>query len=182
MKAGHVIIIIVVVVLLLPLMSLVIFNSAIMRSDTPGVLKGAVQLLWPPKDLHEPLAIETLAFSAAKAESILVYRHKYNGRHEIALLFEKLDQTLYQKTHQPNWLSSVVCSSDGDLVLALESTTASPFLGKMGNGFSVLTYQVPNDVPLDKDLECRFSVSGVDKEFIGKYGPARLYVRKTSDL
>ena len=43
-------------------------------------------------------------------------------------------------------------------------------------------YEVPDDLPLDEDIECEFSIRGIDKGFLDKHGPASAFVRKMSDL
>ena len=53
--------------------------------------------------------------------------------------------------------------------------------GGRQQGFALLEYSVPKDLPIDDDIECRVSVDRADPVFSEEYGIYALYAMKQSE-
>jgi len=170
-------------VILILLASAALFNKTILRSNVPVWVKSVVILLFPPNNIYDPLVVETLDISDGHAKTNVAINNRYMGSHEIGLLFSKFDPALlYQRKYELHLLANITCYVGDELHYSQSLNMGDPFLGKIGSGFSLATYVVPKDLPLDQSINCVFSVSNLNKEFVEKYGPVKLYIKKISDL
>jgi hypothetical protein len=167
-------------ILLVLLISLYLFRGTILRSNSPDALKTLVQLFIPPIDLYQPLVSEGMDISGGFAGKKLSYRHKYMGNHEIGVLLGNFDPELYNLNLKLS--ANIVCDSNEGLHYTSSIKSGVPFLGKDGSGFGLVTYVVSKDLPLDSEISCIITISGIDADFIRKYGPARIYIKKISDM
>jgi len=166
--------------LLALLVSIYCFRGAILRSNSPEALKTVIQLFMPPIDLYQPLVSEGMDMSDGFVEKRLSYRHNYMGNHEIGVLLGNAGSELYRINIE--LLASIVCASSEGIRYTSSMTRGVSFLSKDGGGFGLDTYVVPRDLPLDSEISCTITLSGIDADLIRKYGPARIYIKKTSDM
>lgn len=159
-----------------------IFNNAILRSNSPAALKTIVQLIVPPEDLYEPLMTGSINIKDDVATKSFSYNHKYMGSHEIVIYFDNPDVSLFLNSPELKLIASIECRVGDNLYYSRTVESGSHFIGRRGSGYSLYVYEVPQDLPLDKTINCVLSLSEMDAEFFKKYGPSRVYVKKISDV
>jgi hypothetical protein len=158
------------------------FNSTILRSNSPAVLKTIVQLIAPPDNLYEPLSEEFIDIKRGVSTKRISYDHRYMGSHEIGIYFDNPDESLFLKNPELKLSASIECRVGTDIYLSRIVESGSHFIGKRGSGYSLITYKVPQDMPSDKTINCTLALAGLNADFFNKYGPARIYVKKISDV
>lgn len=172
--------VIIIGILLVLLIATCSFRGIILRSNSPDALKTLVELFIPPSDLFQPLVSQAVDISDGFLEKRFSYHHEYMGNHEIGLFLENFDLDLY--THILKVSARIVCDSREGLRYTSSTTSGTPFLGKDGSGFGLVTYVVPKDLPLDNEIDCTITLSEIDGDFIKKYGPARIYISRISSI
>ena len=164
--------------------ALFIFNDQILRSNAPGLIKLVVTSLFPPKDIYALIVREGFDIGRAGNRSSFTWTPKYRGRYSLGVLLERLDADgLYGLTGYDSALRvRLTCRRMGNVSLnAISEQRLSPFISKYGTGFSFLTINVPENVPLDGELSCVVEVLAPDSNLGGKFGPVWIYVQKLSD-
>jgi hypothetical protein len=107
--------------------------------------------------------------------------NRYAGKHEFGLIACH-DFAFASKDSFLSGLSlSIACSVGNDLVYQRRRQEyMSPWwlTGGREQGFRVWMYQVPEDLPLDRRIECDVIIDHGDREFSERYAICRFYARK----
>jgi len=174
------------VTILLLIASMFFFNKEILRNNFPAWSKSMVTIITPPGDLYTPLVTENIDTQTVDIKKQLNYKNKYMGWHVVSLQLERFNPELYSEYLHKNKTFSVSaslqCSADGKNLYSKSINSGSPFLGKTGGGFSLSTYSVPDDLPLDITISCEFKMSDIDTDLVNNYGPVEIRIAKISDL
>ncbi len=140
-------------------------------------------LIIPPKDLYMPLVLEPLDLLIKGKKYRYEYKNKYSGEHMVAIIVDnpprigedynvnKLSLKLEVKLNKQTLLLSSVESP-----LSLFWTHAGQY-----NGFAILRYSAPDDLPLDTPLSIVISAEGDNSDLLEKYSGIKILVSKTSD-
>ena len=142
------------------------------------VLGNISLLLFEPQDLWTPLAEEILN---NKTEYNFSFRHKYVGNHSIEILFSNKEIDPW-KIDTEDLGISVKFYKNSDLIFSKSNNYVGAFLGLRGKGLTYLQYSVPDNVPISQELNVTINVIGNIKDFLKKYGDAKIIIRKGSDL
>lgn len=168
------------------ILTMVVLNEAILRHQFPAWSKSIVQMFFPPNDLYKPLLVEELIVSPGSLKKNTTYRIKYMGSYSVSLLFSNFGPENYSKFADKNnnfqLSAKIQCSVENNTIYTKSLNNGTPFLGKDSGGITLTTYTVPTDLPLDKSINCEFSIDNIDEEFITKHTPVKLSIAKMSDL
>ncbi|MBO6518566.1 MAG: hypothetical protein JJ900_16855 [Rhodospirillales bacterium] len=187
MKVGKVAILLGVSVLSVAAFHVFDVNERILQTLAPDEGGLVIQLLLPPDDLYHPLSEQRLDLANGNAIETPPFRHKYLGRYEVALMFEKPLPAIADRWTAMNHAAAIPnleieLANDGDKILTHSVVTVLPLSGSAGKGLSIYAYSAPEDVALDRDYEWRLVIGETDANVLANYGPAKLVVKKMSDL
>ena len=57
-----------------------------------------------------------------------------------------------------------------------------PSRASRGSGLTFIRYSLPEDLPINKNLNAKIEITGNIDDFINKYGDAKIIIKKGSDL
>ena len=143
---------------------------------------GIVTLLFPPKDLYEPLTTCTFAFDEEGKVYDLPFTPRYHGNHGIDIIVAK---------PQSNWngygghyiIEVAILNADGSVFHRMRTSNPSSFWGGPDNSGMTLThFRISKPVSKWKNMMARVTVHKADRDMGTKYGPFQLRVRKRSDI
>lgn len=120
----------------------------------------------PPDDLRNP-PTTALQLEAGKSEYHFKIKHKYVGPYVVWLKFRESNV----KPNSDGYSTEITVSKNGQQIYK----KSGPF-PKKDSGDGLLCYQVPQDAPVDIDLEAIVKITGNIEEFIRMYGPAELNI------
>lgn len=164
------------------ILSLWLFNSGILRTNAPAFMKSLTQIFFPPEDLYKALLSESVDVSNIPLENQTTLSHKYHGAYEVGLIFNGFSSNNYSGDSLLDVTSKIECRVGGEVIYSSSSYEGVPFLGRHGNGFSLLSYEVPENLPLDKSVGCSISILQVDAKVIADYGSAKVVVRRKTSI
>lgn len=136
-------------------------------------------LLFEPQDLWTPLAEEPL--NSNKSQYRFSLSHKYVGNHNIEILFSNKEIDPW-RIDENDLNISVEIYRNSELFFSKKTVYVSAFLGLRGRGLTYLQYSVPDNVPISQELNVTVNVIGNIKDFLKKYGNAKIIIKKGSDL
>jgi hypothetical protein len=143
----------------------------------PG-LGPILSLVFPAADLYGPLAIVPL--EAGKAEYELAWKHRYVGRHALAVSVPGKARGM--AAMEPKFTVNMEVFEDGELVFGGGTGKASQYWGKDNYGSLLVWYRVSRDMPVGRPLKGVVTVTGGDLDlFLENYPGAELRVVKVSD-
>ena len=102
----------------------------------------------------------------------------------LGLIYSKFDPNIYFDQRPESELlinATVNCYVGSKLHYSQSVNAGTPFLGKREDGYLLIRYKVPEDLPLEEAINCEFSAKNFDMDFIRKYGDVKIFVRKFSD-
>jgi hypothetical protein len=154
-----------------------------MQSEGTGIIRAIVELFFPPDALYTTLAYTDIS----QNEEIisLQFRNKYSGNHSIDLILNNMRTIDF--TEMYNYRTDIKFELKfliGETVIhyeTIENITRNPFSGKE-EGYMLYFYKCPHDLPLNKAIKCEVKIINSDYKFFELYGPAKIRVRKMSDL
>ena len=162
----------------------ILFNSFVLRTESLNKLRLMVQMLAPPRDLYRYLVREEIDFRKKGLIRRFEYRNKYLGNHEVGILLDNFSDDLYLSPHPYKLKSKVEIKFyiKHKLVLSrVLDEKYQPFNGATGNGFSLMYYKCPVDLPLDDTILCEITIVEPDVYLFNTYGPVNFFIRKMSD-
>lgn len=137
--------------------------------------------LFPPNDLYSNLAESDFDLSVKGLERELRFIPKYPGNHWLAILVESPPEIM-EKYKSDFKVKIQVISEKGVISESVASNSSFWFRGGKGrNGFALVTYKAPSDLPLKRPLTLKASVMKESPDFEKQYGTQRIIVRKYSD-
>ncbi len=167
-----------VIILLIPLCLILLIKPAQQGKIFPRW--GKISLLFSePDDLWIPLAKATLNRNIH--EYVFTLSHKYVGHYNIEILFS--DKNINVWKIDKNDISMFASFYDSETVLfSKTSTYAGGFKGLQGGGLTFIRYSLPEDLPINKNLNAKIEITGNIDDFMNKYGDAKIIIKKGSDL
>ena len=169
-------------IVVVSILSLWLFNSGILRTNSPAFMKSLAQIFFPPEDLYEVLLSEPVDLSIIPLENQTTFSHKYHGAYEVGLIFSAFSSNDYFSNSLLSVTSKIECRLGDEIIYSSSSYEGEPFLGRYGNGFSLLSYEVPENLSLDKSIGCSISILQVDAKAVVDYGSAKVVVRRSSSI
>jgi hypothetical protein len=135
-------------------------------------------IFFPPKDLFKPIAEAPLEKN--KNQYNFIFSHNYVGYHYINIVFSNNHKIDIFKDKSD--LIVTISVYDGKKeVFSKTASEISPFRGLNDSGFWYLSYLVPENLPIDKELNAKITVVGNIESFINEYGNAKIVIQKGSD-
>ena len=132
----------------------------------------------PPEDLYTPLASTELIAGTRKYN--LKFTNKYVGNHGVVISSPR--QEKYDFSAKSEVSLSVKIFENSKIISDKQSeSTLSQFFGRVEYGFFFITYHVPDDLPVGKELSAVINISGDLESFLKKRGTGYLRVKKFSD-
>lgn len=142
---------------------------------------GKISFLFSePKDLWNPLGSAIL--DKNKKEYYFTVLHKYIGNHHIEILFSNNNVDPWDINRMDKLGIAVSFHNEQKELLAKKASCLGGFTGPRGNGLTCITYTLPEDLPINKDLIVKLEITGDIEKFISKYGNAKIIIKKSSDL
>ena len=166
-----------ILILIIIFIGLSLFNKTILRSNSPGFLKAIVTLMIPPSDLYEYLAVENVKDNNSMI--VLRFKHNYVGSHSIDLLLLNEDRSI-RYLNDKKITGIVKCSLGENTKINKNIIKSQPFIWKNGTGVTLLSYNVPEKLPLNGEIVCEVSFSNFDHSLSDMN--AMLVINKNSDL
>lgn len=152
------------------------FNYWLITHDSPKLLRGLVYLLNPPDEIFEKISVLTkYSVENRSMAASITYENIYYGGYDILIVFEKTKSISYAKYSKLDVDYSVACVSESGIQFHDSGNSASW-------GYSLSYYSVPEDFPHGEKIECNVTVTGVPEDFLGKYGPTYISIRKLADI
>ena len=177
-KARKILLSILIIIILIPVTFILLIKPAQQGKILPRW--GKISFLFSePKDLWYPLAEDLL--DKNKKEYSFTFTHKYVGNHDIEILFS--DKSMDVGRIDKNDIRLTVTFYESTKLLFSKATSyVSWFKGLRGNGFTYIRYSLPEDLPINKELNAKIEITGNVEKFINKYGSAKIIIKKGSDL
>jgi hypothetical protein len=168
---------------------LAIFVVAIAATRQP-ILEGRFleaarplyMLVAPPADLYTPLVISPAVLDVSPASYRFSFEHKYAGSHKLGISVEK-QVPMPVDTYDWGARYRVVFSVEGKtLKTEIVGASPSPWWRQNESGFSLLSFEVPRDLPRGKLIACEILVLEPGQGFHSKYGSSSFYIRKSGEI
>ena len=141
---------------------------------------GKLSLLFcEPKDLWSPIAEEVITKQKRNYEFTIT--HKYVGNYNVSIIFANNEIDIW-KIKKDNISFTVKFNDKSKQLLLKETTFVGAFKGLCGNGLSYIKYSLPEELPINKELNLTIEIKGNLEDFVTKYGTSRVVIRKGSDL
>jgi hypothetical protein len=141
------------------------------------------QTLFPPEGLYDSLVELPVVLDGGAESYEFSWRCRFHGTHSIDIAVTRPPRTVthsFDSDLEINLLISV----GGSLALSLPGRLDMPFStsGDYPGGFSLLFFDVPEDLPAGETIRCVLLIDRGDPTFQEKYGDAMLVVRKFPDM
>ncbi len=132
----------------------------------------------PPEDLYIPLA-STELIAETKIYN-LKFKNIYVGNHAIVISSPRQEKLDFSAKSEIS-LSVKIFENSKIISDKQSESTVSQFFGREEYGFFYITYDVPDDLPVSKELSAVINISGDLDSFLEKRGTGYLRVKKFSD-
>jgi len=134
-------------------------------------------LIAPPDDLWVPLGEEYLTSNTK--EYHFEFTHKYVGNHVVEISFKQIQ---IMETADNNFEVEYRVTDGQKEIFNKKSNKGWPYWGQKNSGLTFISYQVPDELPVNTKVFATIKVKGNITSFTKKYGSTRLSIRKGSDL
>lgn len=114
------------------------------------------------------------------AAKTFAFSHRYVGSYT-AGIFVAGPVSLHEPPRIEERLKLHCVSGGTSFVVDNLGATPSPFLGLRGNGYSLVRYEVPRDLPQGTETQCTLRTFGAG-QLVSRFGQTEFYVAKESDL
>lgn len=171
-----------VILFLTPIFAAYFFNEHILSANAPKSLKTVVEVFFPPRDLFDVLVKIPVYPENGNIRRTISFEHKYSGRHQIGVMLEEFESSLYSDHSTIAFRAEITCRLGSDLIMHKEADDITPFLSAQGGGYTIITYDVPSELPKTVDISCDMSLSSLNDVVFDKNGPALLFVRRMSNI
>lgn len=129
-----------------------------------------------PKDLYKRIAYAPIDLSIPDKTYSVSFSHKYPGTYEFGITVDKsVPSTL--ETDDWDLGMYVDCLSEGQKKMSVNTLEQPPYPWRKGgrhsypddNGFGLFKYSVPQDLPLNKSINCTLHLAKIPSTFIKRY-------------
>jgi hypothetical protein len=168
-----------VIILFLCILIPTVFKTQFQQGKIFPGLGKALMFISPPEDSYIPLCSEEIIKNKTKYE--FNFKHKYVGNHTIDISFLKHPdlKNFSYKIH--NFSITVIVLQDGNQIFKKFSNEFGRYYNDKNCVFTLINYQVPDDLPINTKLTVNILFDGNLDQMIDKYGRAHLLIRKGSD-
>lgn len=162
-------------------LSLYLLRTPIQTGKFLSGFGPVLSMVFPAEDLYYPLAESPLV--PEKNTYNFNLSHKYLGRHAVSVEIPSDTSPASSMNHPvENTISVKVRIKNGDNELFSGSEDrAWPYWGKGNYGFYYVIYNVPQNVPVSKNISVEIIIEKDLTEFLQKHENAKLVVKKFSD-
>ena len=137
-----------------------------------------LNLIYPPKDLFYPLAATKL--DPNQTDYTFNFKHKYIGNHQLEISFPRVGVVKYPpEKFEVNMI--VTNPNDKKVLLTRKGNSSSVYLGAQKEGIVLITYSVPSELPIRKELTATVQLKGPIDSLLQRTGPAELTLTHGSD-
>ena len=111
----------------------------------------------------------------AESEYSFTVKHTQKGNYEINILVDDLPMNS-ASSYEIDFEMTADFYQDGERIHTdvIKEEAISPFWGRDQKGFTILTYEVPDCCPLDKDVEVKLKVINPGINFERSYFPQKI--------
>lgn len=172
-----------VLILILSVVSVTLLNKPICKGKLLKPLRLCVQIFCPPQNLYELILEEKIDIANTGTEHTFNCEIEYIGPYSIGVLLDELNEDLQRKKYPLKLKLLVQFYLDGKLVLSKETTDEyRPFLGKDNSGLILADILVPDDLPIDKKIDCKVKIVNTDEYLSQECEQIFFYMKKKSEL
>ena len=170
---------------LLTAILLVVFSVLALRLLRGPVLRGKALVwfrpfyLWiyPPRGLYERFEVGRVDLSKPGVLTF-EYSPKYFGEYEVGILVERRIQ-MPKKSYDFGFSGTITALVKNAAAWTTKvGTNPLPWWGPDSSGFTLATFRVPRDVPLDQTSQFVLRVETASALFGHEYGKGTMYVSK----
>jgi hypothetical protein len=150
--------------------------------DQPEGFAGLLRQAMLSGDSHQRLFDLALEIDRFGEQGIAVFRHPQPGQFRVDVEVPRELPMPYIMTWSALIHVSFFDFETGTLLFTkLVDQPGEPWWGPGGNGFTLLSYSVPEQLPEARDIICRVSTEWPDRNAARLLGPMRLYSTAASD-
>jgi hypothetical protein len=151
------------------------------ESNFHSTIRAIVLAFFPRKDLYRPLLAIALDVQKPSHSIDGKIQHTYAGKYEIGLQVANRI-SMVGDSYKSNLRIAVRFSASVDVAfVASIGDNLKPWWSHEANGFTLIHYWVPTDLPLGSPVHCVVTVEKPSEGFVETYGGVTLYVRKSSE-
>ncbi|MCD4688295.1 MAG: hypothetical protein K8R55_03045 [Desulfuromonadaceae bacterium] len=158
---------------------LFLFKEPLQRGETlaNSSIGPLLNLISPPPDLYRPLG--SIALAPEITEYTLSFIHKYVGHHALMVASPR---PLKEDSPSYTDISVSMAVFDGQTeLLEMSSEKIGQFWRREDYGAFLLSYKVPGNLPIARELTAKVKISGNLKGFLERRGGTVLMIQKVSD-
>jgi hypothetical protein len=158
---------------------LLLFKEPLQRGEmlADTSIGPLLNLISPPSDLYLPLA--TITLDPEIPEYTLTFSHQYPGNHALMVASPR---PLKEKSPSYADISVSMAVFDGQKELSgMASDKVGQFWGREDYGAFLVSYKVPRDLPISRELTAKIKISGDLRGFLERRGNTVLKIQKFSD-
>lgn len=150
-------------------------------------LKHAWYDIFTPSDYYMPVVNEEFDISQKGTTKRFIFNLKYDRSYTAGIMLKKYrDSKDYNKSLSERYKTTLQLEInfyvDNVLTLSKEFRgEPSPFYGLYGDGWILVHYKCPEELPINKNITCEVKIIEPDKYLQEHYGPASFYIAKMSD-
>jgi hypothetical protein len=151
-----------------------------MRNLLPEPIYSLAELVFPPRDLFQPLVMVQIDLNRESEETIATFEHRYRGPHALGI---KVGHKLPMPVHTYDWggrFVAILEESDREVLRRFTGESPNPWWSHSESGFHFFHYGVPQDAPLGHPIKLRFQIVKKGSGFPQIYGRSSLYVGRIS--
>lgn len=152
------------------------FHSLDMRNALPDFAAGLLELVFPPADLLTPVAECPVSLDVVGRACSVQYEHRYKGPHVLGIRVRGLIPMPVKTYDWGGRYLAIFKSHLGPSIERRLDDSPNPWWGHSSNGFELLKYSVPADLPLRGTIECELQVLDAGHGVPSEYGALTLYV------
>lgn len=169
-------------VLAIVVVAIAVARQPILEGRYAESVRPLYMLITPPTDLYAPLAVSPAVLDEKTASYRFVIEHKYAGTHELGVSVEK-QIPMPVRTYDWGARYRVVFSVEGKPIKTeIFGANPSPWWRQYESGFSLLSYEVPRDLPLGKPIVCEIVALEPGQGFHSQYGSSSFYISKSAEI
>ncbi len=154
-----------------------IFKDQIQQGKILPKIGPLLLLISEPKDLWKPLASNIISKDRQEYEFFIT--HKYVGNHDMVISFKRLEP---MEIAEHNLKIRLTVEKDGKILYDRMTQKAISYWGKEDSELMFQRYEVPEDLPVNTLLKAKVYIEGDIGDFIKRYGPTKIVLKKGSDI
>ncbi|NOU22597.1 MAG: hypothetical protein HOO93_12600 [Methyloglobulus sp.] len=157
-------------------------RKPVLKGQIFSILRPWYALILPPDDLYEN-RVKNLVIPFEIGEPYqFEFHHKYAGRYELGFITQ---QPLPTKYTLYDYLLTLKAQFFLDTQMIFDPAVSNQqsarwwFDGE--SGFTLLTYRIPDDIPIDTTIQCVITVIEANSGYFRKEEGIKLFIRKSGE-